>query len=102
MKNIYRSLKPGGECLFLENMRGCWVHDQIWGRVGAGKNDWHYPTLEEFHLLSKPFDRVTYQTFGFLGFSRFPFKKTRYKLDIYLEKIFSPSWFYIYAGIYQK
>ena len=102
MKKINQALIPNGECLFIENMRGAWFHHYLRHRYGAGKIDWHYPTLKEFGEFSKLFNKVSYRTFGYIGGSDFPLKNIRSKLDIYLEKIIHPSSHYIYAGVYQK
>ena len=48
MEQIKKSLKKNGECLFIENMRGTILHQIFRNRYGAGKNEWHYPSLKEF------------------------------------------------------
>ena len=102
MKKINQALIPGGECLFIENMKGLWFHQFYRNRYGAGKNDWHYPSLKEFNQFSKLFNKVSYRTFGFIGVNNFPLKNIRAKLDPYLEHIIHPNWNYIYAGIFRK
>ena len=102
MKQIYQVLKPGGECLFIENMRGTWLHNILRKKFGSGITNWYYPSLMEFYGLSKNFNKVSYRTFGYIGLGDFPLKNFRSKLDSYLEKIIDPSCHYIYAGVYQK
>jgi len=102
MKQIYQVLKPGGECLFMENMRATWLHNILRKKFGAGITNWYYPSLMEFCELSKNFNKVSYRTFGYIGLGDFPLKNFRSKLDSYLEKIIDPSCHYIYAGVYQK
>jgi len=102
MKQIYQVLKPGGECLFMENMSATWLHNILRKKFGAGLTNWYYPSLMEFYELSKIFNKVSYRTFGYIGLGEFPLKNFRSKLDSYLEKIIDPSCHYIYAGVYQK
>ena len=102
MSEIHKVLKPGGECLFIENMDGFLLHSYMRRRYGAAKNFWYYPSLKDFFILSKPFKSMKYQTFGFLGGGDFFLKNFRSKLDYYFEKIIPPTWHYIYAGIYKK
>ena len=102
MKQIHQVLKPGGECLFMENMRATWLHNFLRKRSDAEITNWYYPTLMEFYKFSKFFNKVSFRTFGFIGLGDFPLKNFRSKLDYHLEKIFDPSCHYIYAGIYQK
>ena len=102
MKQIYQVLKPGGECLFLENLRATLLHSILRNKFGSGITNWYYPSLMEFYELSKIFNKVSYRTFGCIGLGDFPLKNCRSKLDFYLEKIIDPSFHYIYAGIYQK
>ena len=102
MYGIHNVLKPAGQCLFIENMDGTYLHQYLRKRYGAGKNMWYYLSLEDFSVLSKPFKIIKYHTFGFLGGGDFLFKNYRSKLDYYFEKIIPQTWNYIYAGIYQK
>ena len=55
MSEIHKVLKPGGECLFIENMDGFLLHSYMRRRYGAAKNFWYYPSLKDFFILSKPF-----------------------------------------------
>ena len=102
MYGIHDVLKPAGECLFIENMNGTFLHQYLRKRYGAGKNMWHYSSMEDFTDLSKPFKFVKYRTFGFLGGGEFLLKNFRSKMDFYFEKIIPATWNYIYAGIYRK
>ena len=102
MRQVHKSLRKGGQVLFIENMMGTWFHQYFRNRYGAGKNYWSYPTLKKFGEFSKLFDKISYRTFGYIGGSDLPLKKIRSKLDIYLEQIIHPTCHYIYAGIYQK
>ena len=51
-------------------MRGLWFHQFYRNRYGAGKNDWHYPSLKEFNQFSKLFNKVSFRTFGFIGINK--------------------------------
>ena len=102
MRQIHKSLKKGGEVLFIENMRGTFIHQMYMKRYGATKNDWCYPSYSDFIKMSNIFSKVKYETFGVLGSSGNLLKKVRTAFDLKFEKTFPKSWRYIYAGIYQK
>ena len=98
MEQIKKSLKKGGECLFIENMQSTFLHSLYRRRFGAGRNNWYYPSLENFQTMSKNFSNVKFCSFGFLGSTN----KLLKKIDTKFDKILPKSWHYIYAGIYQK
>ena len=102
MRQIHKSLKKGGEVLFIENMRGTFIHQMYMKRYGATKNDWCYPSYSDFIKMSNIFSKVKYETFGVLGSSGNLLKKVRTAFVLKFEKTFPKSWRYIYAGIYQK
>ena len=102
MEQIKKSLKRGGECLFIENMEGTIFHQIYRGRYGAGKNKWNYPSLDNFKNLSKNFSHTQYRSFGLLGSTHRSGKPFRKAFDIKFDHLFPSSWHYIYAGIYQK
>ena len=102
MEQIKKSLKKGGECLFIENMKGTIFHQIYRNRYGAGKNKWNYPSINNFKDLSKNFGRTRFCTLGLLGSTRESGKFFRKNFDIKFDQIFPCSWHYIYAGIYQK
>lgn len=102
MEQIKKSLKRGGECLFIENMEGTIFH-QIYRKIyGAGKNRWNYPSLNNFENLSKKFSHTQYRSFGLLGSTHRSGKLFRKVFDKKFDHLFPNSWHYIYAGIYQK
>lgn len=102
MRQVHKSLKKGGEVLFIENMRGAYIHQLYRKRYGATRNDWCYPSFADFIKMSNIFSKVKYVTFGVLGSSGNLLIKVRTAFDLKFEKIFPKSWRYIYAGIYQK
>ena len=102
MEQIKKSLKKNGECLFIENMKGTILHQIYRNRYGAGKNQWNYPSLNNFKNLSKNFSRTQFCSFGLLGSNRVLEKLFRKNFDIKFDQVFPSSWHYIYAGIYQK
>ena len=102
MREIHTSLKKGGEVLFIENMRGAFIHQMYRKRYGATRNDWCYPSFFDFIEMSKIFSKVKHDTFGVLGSSGKLLIKVRTAFDLKFEKTFPKSWRYIYAGIYQK
>ena len=102
MREIHTSLKKGGEVLFIENMRGAFIHQMYRKRYGATRNGWCYPSLSDFIKMSKIFSKVKYETFGVLGSSGNLLIKVRKSFDSKFEKTFPKSWRYIFAGIYQK
>jgi len=102
MRQVHKSLKKGGEVLFIENMRGVFIHQMYRKRYGATRNNWCYPSFSEFIKMSNIFSKVKCETFGVLGSSGNLLIKERTAFDLKFEKIFPKSWRYIYAGIYQK
>ena len=102
MRQIKKSLKKDGECLFIENMAGTILHQIFRNRYGAGKNDWHYPSLKEFYKMSNIFKDVKFNTYGFFGSTRKMKKDLRAKFDYNYDKYLPENWRYVYAGIYRK
>jgi SAM-dependent methyltransferase len=102
MRQVHKSLRKGGEVLFIENMRGAFIHQMYRKKYGATRNGWCYPSLSDFIKMSKIFSKVKYETFGVLGSSGNLLIKVRKSFDFKFEKTFPKSWRYIFAGIYQK
>ena len=102
MRQIKKSLKKDGECLFIENMAGTILHQIFRNRYGAGKNDWYYPSLEEFNRMSNIFNDAKFNTYGFLGSTREITRDIRTKFDYNFDQYLPKTWRYVYAGIYRK
>ena len=102
MRQIKKSLKKDGECLFIENMAGTILHQIFRNRYGAGKNDWYYPSLKEFNKMSNIFRDVKFNTYGFFGSTREMKKDLRAKFDYNFDQYLPKTWHYVYAGIYRK
>tara|TARA_Y100000996_G_scaffold148886_1_gene114661 strand:+ start:3900 stop:4586 length:687 start_codon:yes stop_codon:yes gene_type:complete len=104
INEIYKSLKKGGELLFIENMQGSFIHEIIRNKYGAGRNDWLYPSYENFISYSKRFHKIKYKTFGIISVNGTNNKQQLYRLFINanLEKILSKKSRYIFAGVFKK
>ena len=86
MRQVHKSLKKGGEVLFIENMRGAFIHQMYRKRYGATRIGWCYPSLSDFIKMSKIFSKVKYEPFGVLGSSGNLLIKVRTAFDLKFEK----------------
>ena len=104
INEIYKSLKKGGELLFIENMQGSFIHEIIRNKYGAGRNDWLYPSYENFISYSKRFHKIKYKTFGIFSVDCKNNKQQLLRLFVNakLEKILSKKSRYIFAGVFKK
>lgn len=66
MREIHKSLKPGGELWFAENLSGSALHRFARKFIRRGSL-WRYVSLEEISQFLSPFRRFGYRTTGFLG-----------------------------------
>jgi SAM-dependent methyltransferase len=66
MREIYKSLKPGGELWFAENLTGSALHRFSRKFIKRGSL-WRYVSLEEIGQFLSPFRQHAYHTTGFLG-----------------------------------
>lgn len=64
---MYQALRPGGELHFAENLIGTSVHMALRRHLGAGRSNWRYLSLPEFHEILSPFDNYSLKTCGFVG-----------------------------------
>ena len=104
IKQIFKSLKNGGELLFIENMEGSFIHKIIRNKYGAGKNNWFYPSFYNFISYSRIFCKIKYKTFGIINVNtkNKNHRKLGELINYSLEKILPVKSRYIFAGVYQK
>jgi SAM-dependent methyltransferase len=66
MQEIYKSLRPGGELWFAENLTGSPLHQLSRKFIKRGLL-WRYVSIEEVRQLLSPFCGHSYRTTGFLA-----------------------------------
>ncbi len=101
---IYGSLKPGGKLLFVENLEATALHSTIRKRFTAWGGEWNYLKYDEIQDVFGIFERLDYNTRGFLG-AFGPTEKTRRWLgavDSALQKAIPKSKRYIVYGVAEK
>jgi SAM-dependent methyltransferase len=104
MRQIHKSLKPGGKLLFAENLRATPLH--MFCRNYFLKRDcaWKYPTANMILRLLADFSTVEYRLSGFLGtFGRTERQRTMFS---YVDRVIVPmlpkQWRYIMSGVAVK
>ena len=104
-ENIHKALKPGGELLFVENMKGSPLHQFFRKKFVKWGGSWNYQSIDSLLALTKKFSSLKYQTKGFLG-AFGPNEKTRKifgKIDtLIFDKIIPQNWRYIFIGVAKK
>ena len=105
MRQIYHSLKPGGELFFAENLKASPIHRFFRKKFVRWGSEWRYVTIEEMKEFSSMFSDFKYKTVGFLG----AFGRTEWQrkilgiLDRLIFNFIVPeSWRYIIIGIAKK
>jgi SAM-dependent methyltransferase len=102
--SIYKSLKPGGKVVFVENLEGSPLHMYARKKFVGWGSKWHYLKLNELVSLFSSYKNLKYKTVGFLG----AFGKTESqrqflgKIDTVFEKLLPKSNRYIMIGIAEK
>jgi len=102
--SIYKSLKPGGKVVFIENLEGSFLHMYARKKFVGWGSKWHYIKLNELIGLFSKYEDLKFKTVGFLG----AFGKTEGQrnflghVDTVLEKIAPKSYRYIMIGIAKK
>lgn len=105
MTSILKSLKPGGQLLFAENLEGCFLHRYARKKFIAWGRTWKYLDLEEMSLLFKGFAKVDFITCGFTGCFGRSERQRRVlgTLDkCVFNKVVPSSWRYIVIGVASK
>lgn len=102
IKEIYKTLKPGGKLLFAENLDASIFHKIF--RKWFGTKDWNYLRLNELNTVFSPFSKVNYTTVGFFGcFGRNEYQRIVLgKLDKLIDKLFPHKNRYIIIGVATK
>lgn len=105
MENMFQALKPGGELLFVENLKGSPIHQFFRRKFVKWGKSWNYLSIDQLLAFSSMFSSVEYQTVGFLG-AFGPNEKWRSffgKLDkLFFDKITPENWHYIFMGVARK
>lgn len=102
---IHKALKPGGKLLFAENLVATPLHSFLRKAFGAGKNKWHYFTIEEINSLAADKFEAESKMFGVTGLFGYsePVRRILGNLDTMIfEKVLPKSVRYIYAGVWVK
>lgn len=105
LENIHKALKPGGELLFLENLKGSALHQFFRKKFVKWGGSWNYQLIDELLTYTSKFSSLKYQTKGFLG-AFGPNEKTRKifgKIDtLIFDRITPQNWRYIFIGAAKK
>lgn len=104
LREIYKSLKPGGELWFAENLTGSALHRLARKFIRRGSL-WRYVSIEEIGQLLSPFRRHALRTTGFLavfGRSGLP-RNALGALDrVFFNHVVPERWRYVAMGMAKK
>ncbi|WP_316806373.1 class I SAM-dependent methyltransferase [Pedobacter agri] len=102
IKQIYRTLKPGGTLVFAENLKATRCHAFL--RKHFGTKNWNYLHLDELKTVFSDFKQVQYTTVGFFGCLGRTEKQRNIlgKIDSFIERFIPCSWHYIVIGVAKK
>ncbi len=97
IKQIHKSLKPGGQLVFTENLQSSLIHRFMRKRFVRWGSYWNYLRYEEIETLLSVFSTVEYKTYGFFGaFGRNEQQRNVLgKIDALIEVFIPKSWRYI-------
>ena len=104
INSIYKSLKPGGRAVFIENLEGSFLHMYARKKFVGWGSKWYYMKLKDMIKLFDTYAHFNYQTVGFFG----AFGKTEKQrqilghFDTFIEKIIPKHNRYILIGIAEK
>ena len=101
IKEIYKSLKPGGMLLFAENLDASPLHRFLRKRCLSWGNSWRYVKVAEMKQFLSDFSQVDFETAGFLGcFGRNELQRTFLaRADSVLTFFIPQAWRYIIFGV---
>jgi SAM-dependent methyltransferase len=105
IESMFDALKPGGRLLFAENLAGSPLHRYARKRFVPWGERCPYLELDDVARLLARFQRVEYETTGFLGaFGRS--EAQRRALAMFDQSVFAamipPAWRYVVYGIARK
>jgi SAM-dependent methyltransferase len=102
---IYKSLKPGGKLLFIENLIASPMHNFVRKKFIRWGTSWRYVTLQEMQGFFHRFARVRMKTVGVLGaFGRSERQRNLLALidQAVLNHLTPDRWQYVVYGIAEK
>jgi len=105
IENIYNALKPGGELLFVENLKGSPFHQFCRKKFIKWGKSWNYQSIESLREYTSIFNSLKYQTKGFLGAFGHGEKSRKLfgKVDtMFFDSITPQNWRYIFIGVAKK
>tara|TARA_Y100001970_G_C14132147_1_gene802271 strand:+ start:389 stop:1060 length:672 start_codon:yes stop_codon:yes gene_type:complete len=99
---IYRVLKKNGIFIFAENIEGAFFHQII--RKYYKSSGWHYPKISNFLKSLEKFNKIEYETTGYLTMltRNEQFKKRLFVIDELIKNCISKKSKYIIYGIAKK
>ena len=105
LEKIHNALKPGGELLFVENLKGSPLHQFFRKRFVRWGESWNYQSIDALLASTSQSSSLKYQTKGFLG-AFGPNEKTRKifgKIDTFIfDRVTPQNWRYIFIGVAKK
>jgi SAM-dependent methyltransferase len=105
VREMHRSLKPGGELFFAENLVGCPAHRFFRRKFVEWGTTWRYVSIAEMQEFLSPFSSVHYKTVGFTAaFGRSELQRNALAvLDRAIVDYLVPeTWRYIVVGVAKK
>jgi SAM-dependent methyltransferase len=104
-RSIWEALKPGGKCLFAENLAGCAIHRFTRRHFVPWGNQWKYLAFHEIPLMFDPFDSLDWEARGFSGLFGWTERSRRVLgfLDrVVFDRFLPKDWRYIAIGVSGK
>jgi SAM-dependent methyltransferase len=105
IREMYKSLRKGGELWFAENLVASPLHKLFRRKFVKWGNEWRYVSINEMNKMLEIFSKVDFITAGFLGnFGRNSTQRMILgKLDRYfVDKLVPKEWQYIIIGVARK
>ena len=104
VNEIYKSLKPGGKVLFIENLEGSFLHMFARKMFVSWGSKWNYLKLRDIVSMFSSYKSLNYKTVGFFGaFGKTENQRQLYgKIDTLIERLIAKSNRYVMIGIAEK